>query len=278
MSAFDPDPDEWAILDVAFITALVPWIIWIASAIGFRWRSWWSQTHLAHPNLIGHPIFFASVFFIVYSLAAVGWWLGWREGHRSDNAPPDPSSGTVPSNTNFFVFNIFYLIFWILSLGSGPMFFGVSLEFKMMAVSCVLVFLIFGCSVILTIFGWMIWFVPGILFLIATIFLLWAFIAVCWYYREFKCEHVHSPFEALEIISINVNQENRQRMVYAPRHGHGGGGGGGGVNARHVQQTVYNNAPQYRVEQGAPPPSYYPMAYVQAPPPAPGQYQQYHFD
>lgn len=210
--SYDPVPLEWLALDGFLVTALVPWAILALTAHGFRWKSWWDSERFFKPALMWHPMAYSALFFFVYGAAGVGGWLVWREGFRSDNVPPNPSSGNIPDDTNYFLANIFYLIFWIMSCFIGPCFFIFSLEMKIIAGSCVLSFIVFGLAVALTVMGFLIWFVPGILFLVVAIFCAFQFIVSCAFYKDFRCEIVHHPIAAMEfkIMNIETNIINMQ--------------------------------------------------------------------
>lgn len=255
-ASYNPTAVEWLSLDTFLVTALLPWAILALSAHGFRWKSWWENDRIMKPSIMWHPMAYSALFFLIYGAAGVGGWFIWREGFRSENTPPDPSSGNIPSETNYFLANIFYICFWIFSCFIGPCFFIFSLEMKVMAGSCILSFIVFGLAVALTVMGFLIWFVPGILFLVVAVFCAFQFIICCAFYKDFRYDAVQHPHGVTELAIYNVSidmskrqqgqgQENMPRMGGAVGRTYPAGGMGGNFAKYNAGMMINGNGGAY---------------------------------
>lgn len=215
--SYDPVPTEWLALDAFLVTSIVPWAVLVLSANGFKWKLWWEKRDLKKP-MIGHPMMYSLLFLLICVAAGVAAWFVWREGFRSDNIPPNPSSGNIPSNLNYFLANIFYLVFWIMACFVGPCFFIFSLEMKYMVWSCILSFLIAGLAIALTVMGFLIWFVPGIIFLVVAIFCCFQFLLSCMFYKEFEAHRTQCPSAGMveEFQTLNIHMELQRENTGQP--------------------------------------------------------------
>jgi len=205
MSLYNPDPEEWLALDVFFVLGLLGWlsIVLSGAATGFRLTGYNGYKRRTHFSGLVHPIFFSIFCFFAQCGAAVAAWLAWREGHRSDNIPPDPSSGTEPSNTFFFLENIFFFIYWIFVLLAGPISFVVMLECHMIWPIIIISVIILCLTIALVVMGFLIWSVIGGIYVIPLVFWLYATIVIIYFYKQYENGVCHLASHQLDCLSTN---------------------------------------------------------------------------
>jgi len=212
MSFANPDPDEWLALSAFFVTGLIGWFSVIVSGAGFRLRGYSGWHRKSEFSFMVHPFAFAVFLFIAQCAASVSAWLAWREGHRSDNVPPDPSSGVVPTNTIFFLENIFYFIYWTVLLISGPLFFMVMLIHHVVWPAALLAFIMLCLSIALLVLGFLIWTVIGGIYVIPVVFWAYAVIVLFCFCKQYDCKVCHMGCETVECLTYKMEVETEKKM------------------------------------------------------------------
>ena len=203
---YSPDDLEWVSLNQSFAAALLGWVVLVAFAHGFKWTSWWYKSAMTKPWGL-NPLVFSALFFGAQSLVAVGYWLDWREGHRSDlifYATAEPFSGNVPSTGNFFSVNLLFLIYWIVSLGLGPSYFMCCLQYHVSWMPLLISVVLFGLNVALLVISYLIWWVPGILFSVSLVFWIYAICVAFMINRNHNHLYIYDPQDAMEINVYNT--------------------------------------------------------------------------
>ncbi len=183
---FNPAPLEWAGL-VAFLAA--GFIIvqsFVSAAVAARWRHFLAETQKrngGYMGSIGSPYLFGVLFILSYLGGALGAWFVFREGFRSELTIPNPASGSIPTDSEFFQAMLAYIIFWGLSWAGAPSFFSLGVDMQIMAWPVFVAFVTLGVGIWATVVFFQIYFVAGILIVINVFFVLWAFILIWQYSR-----------------------------------------------------------------------------------------------
>jgi len=209
MVVYNPDDEEWIALVIFMASALIAWVCLAAFAHGFNWKSWWEFPSFRKPYMLFNPMAYSVLFFLVQATAGIAAWLVWSEGHRSNNVPPDPENGTIPSTTEYFWANLVWILYFGFGLFFGPCFFTATLQYNNIICSIAFTALMLGISGGLAIVGWFIWFVPGILFTLVGIFWLFSFICVCLFAREFDIGEINSPHQGMEYKMVQISMESQ---------------------------------------------------------------------
>ena len=212
--AFDPTTEEWVALYVFLTTGAIVWVSFVLSASAFHWREWYSRASYKPWFLWGELLGF--LYCAAWILIPVGGFLAWREGFRSDDPVLVPSSGNTPSDSNFFLFNLFYVLFWGLSVFGGPAFFTVGMQMKWPGLALLVSLGILALAGLTTVWAFLIWWVAGVLIVIGAAVVLYAFIvcAAIWYNLQSSggYEEQHDPFGRTHAV-VYLQQQQHQGQV-----------------------------------------------------------------
>lgn len=205
VSLYNPAPEEWIALFVFLGSAAWAAFTFLSSSDAFRWGMYFSRDGMYQPPFF-IPELYNALRVGAWVLIGLGVFFGWREGFRSDETPPVPVSGDVPSVNNFFLLILFYLIFLIVSAIFSRAFFGAGMRHGWMGVPLFFDLATLAMAILMIIYGWKIWFLSGLLILIGAVYCLYSVIMVglLWLYRPYDLV-VTDPLEVM----------NEQMLSYA---------------------------------------------------------------
>lgn len=233
----NPQPEEWVALTAFLVTGFLPVMSLILSAYAHHYRQWLTHTQAYKPYWF-QAEFFGFIFTLVYVLISIAAFLAWREGFRSDNAPPGPISGDTPGDDIYISAMIIYTAFWGISLAIGPVFFQMGLQWGWLFLPFVLGLVLLGCAAALTALFWIIWIVPGIMMLVGAVGVLYG----CYVVLMFWCAPVRdvadlaNPFDYVyKEITMGV-QYTEQYGYYMPELN-----GVQYANGQNYDDPYYNN-------------------------------------
>jgi hypothetical protein len=172
-------PNEWTSLYTFTLMAMVQIAILYLNAMVNN-TSLWHRYDVTEPGKSGKikryrfilpqhllpPLVMTVIHSTLNFSLVVGVFLIWREGHRSEAifSPPGPSHGT-PGEKTYFLVNILFYIYYVLALAVPPIVFGLQ-ALRFGAITQVLATLVL---IGLTVFAYMVWWVPGLLITIYTV-------------------------------------------------------------------------------------------------------------
>ena len=213
--AFDPTTEEWIALLAFLVSGAIVWASFVLSASAFHWREWYSEARQYRPWFLWGELL-GFLYCVAWILIPIGGWLGWREGFRSDSLLLVPSSGNVPSDSDFFWFNLFYIVFWGLSLFGGPAFFTVGLQMKWPGISLLVSLGIVVLAGFTTVWGFFLWWVVGVLILIGAVVIFYGFVicaAIYWNLQNGEgTEKYHDPVKLMHV--WHMQQHSQQASQF----------------------------------------------------------------
>lgn len=209
VSLYDPSPEEWVGLLLFLGSAAIASFSFVHAAAAFNWQIYFRRTDIYHP-----PFFIPELYSVLrvcsWVLIGLGVWFGWREGLRSDEVPPVPVGGVIPSEHNFFLLILFFLIFLAVSSAFSFSFFGLGFTLGWMGVPVFFDLGTLATVIVMIIYGWKIWFLSGLLILIGGVFSLYSVIMVflLWLYRPSDLQ-LAQPMEVLTELAYAAKHDSR---------------------------------------------------------------------
>lgn len=196
-SIYNPSSEEWIALLVFLGSSALAAFAFVHSAASYHWKMYFRRADIYHPPFF-IPELYSTLRVCAWVLIGLGVWFGWREGFRSEETPPVPVSGDIPTVNDFFLLNLFYLIFLITSVAFAFSFFGLGFNMGWMGAVVFFDVATLAMVILIVIYGWKIWFLSGMLALIGGVYALYSVIMVflLWLYRPPILENVYvDPFE-----------------------------------------------------------------------------------
>jgi hypothetical protein len=193
---FDPTSVEWLALIVYIFVGSAASYAFVHSAIAFHWEHLYKRRDIYHP-----PMFWPEVYGLLRlsagPLLGVGSWFVFREGFRSEMTTPMPVSGVVPDATDFFVFNLIFVILLGLNGLFGLSLFQAGLKLKWLSIPFFNDLLVLGCLVVLVVYGFFISTTAGIILVFPAAFNLYSVIMMLllWINTPLVEDLIMAPFD-----------------------------------------------------------------------------------
>jgi len=212
---YDPDPFQWVALIVLVSTAYASANAFLTYATSFNWQQWWDKKETYKPGVLLPEIY--TIFrFLAYLSLAFGVWLILREADFAGFVPPetDPNAG-IPSAYNFRLVMIFYLLFWVFSTSVGASVFTIGLGWGWLSVPIILELFTWVCILVMDIYAFYIWWVPGLLILVALVYStisVLIFILFAVYTGTMTSKTIRHPFAAVSQRLAKLEIAIKERM------------------------------------------------------------------
>lgn len=196
-SIYDPSSEEWIGLLVFLSTSALAAFSFVHSSASYHWKVFYRRSDVYTPPLF-IPELYSTLRVLSWLTIGLGVWFGWREGFRSEEIPPVPVSGVIPTTNAFFLLMLFYIIFLGLSTAFAFSFFGLGLNLGWMGVVLFFDLATLASIIVMIIYGWKIWFLSGLLILVGGVYACYSVVMVFlqWLYLPVLLENtIADPFD-----------------------------------------------------------------------------------
>lgn len=223
-AVYEPTSTEWIALLAFLVSAATAAFTFVFAALAFHWRIYYKRRDIYHPPFF-IPELYSLLRVLCILLIGVGTWMAWREAARAESGVPEDPEEPDPTQGDFFKSMLFYIIFLGLEGGFGLSFFHIGLSLGWFGFPVLLELGALAMAVTLTVYAWLIWWLPGMLILIGTVFVLYSVImmALYWLYGAVAFETFYlNPVEGMYENMMMMPQP--QELVAMQKQSSGTGG------------------------------------------------------